>query len=170
MSDTRIDQDSFGVTRGGEHVLRYTLRNARGMTARLITYGATVTELLVPDRHGQLADVVLAWSDPVPHKPLSAVAEAVNAAREATDGLKPVWAIVQSSGARWLNELSPTPPPDDRAPSAAENRAMVYLALMAGADGVVYHAWNLPAIGQSGSCSPGSTCSSPPTATRCARC
>lgn len=61
MSDTRIDQDSFGVTRGGEHVLRYTLRNARGMTARLITYGATVTELLVPDRHGQLADVVLGF-------------------------------------------------------------------------------------------------------------
>ncbi len=99
-------------------------------------------------QYAELADVVLAWSDPVPHKPLSAVAEAVNAAREATDGLKPVWAIVQSSGARWLNELSPTPPPDDRAPSAAENRAMVYLALMAGADGVVYHAWNLPAIGQ----------------------
>ncbi|GEM_PF-6308678 len=98
--------------------------------------------------YAKLADVVLAWSDPVPHKPLTAVAEAVRAAREATNGLKPVWAIVQSSGTRWLNELSPTPPPDDRAPSADENRAMVYLALMAGADGVIYHAWNLPAVGQ----------------------
>jgi len=96
----------------------------------------------------QLADVVMAWSDPVPREPLTAVADAVYAAREAVGDRKPVWAIVQSSGYRWASELSPTPAPDGRAPTAAENRAMVYLALMAGADGIIYHAWGLPSIGQ----------------------
>ncbi len=33
------------------------------MTARIITYGATVTELLVADRHGQFADVVLGFDN-----------------------------------------------------------------------------------------------------------
>lgn len=37
------------------------LRNDRGMRARLITLGATLTELWVPDRNGDLADVVLGY-------------------------------------------------------------------------------------------------------------
>jgi aldose 1-epimerase len=56
-----IEKDSFGTTADGVAVERYTLRNARGMTARVITYGATLTELLVPDRNGRAADVVLGY-------------------------------------------------------------------------------------------------------------
>ncbi len=100
------------------------------------------------DQYAELADIVLAWSDPVPRWPITIVADAVETAREAVDGRKPVWAIIQSSGYRWLNEMSTTPVRDDRVPTPDENRAMVYLALMAGADGVVYHAFGMPAIGQ----------------------
>ena len=61
MNTIGIEKDRFGVTADGVAVDRYTLRNARGMTVRLITYGATVTELLVPDRNGKLADVALGF-------------------------------------------------------------------------------------------------------------
>ncbi len=58
-----IDTDAFGVTAGGQPVQRYTLRTASGATARIITYGATLTELPVPDAHGALADVVLGFDN-----------------------------------------------------------------------------------------------------------
>jgi aldose 1-epimerase len=57
----RVEKDSFATTADGITVDRYTLRNAHGMAVRLITYGATVTELLVPDRHGKIADVALGF-------------------------------------------------------------------------------------------------------------
>lgn len=62
MSDQDLAVDRFGTT-AGVAVERYTLRNASGLTARLITYGATVTELLVPDRQGRGDDVVLGFDN-----------------------------------------------------------------------------------------------------------
>lgn len=41
----------------------YSATNSQGMTARWITRGATLTHLMVPDRRGQLADVVLGFDD-----------------------------------------------------------------------------------------------------------
>ena len=58
-----IEQDVFGITADGVRVERYTLRNANGMTVRLIAYGATVTELCVPDREGKFDDVVLGFDN-----------------------------------------------------------------------------------------------------------
>jgi aldose 1-epimerase len=63
-----IEKDRFGVTADGTQVDRYTLRNARGMTVRLITFGATVTELWVPDRNGDRADVVLGFDGMEPYE------------------------------------------------------------------------------------------------------
>ncbi len=63
MNAPPIAKDRFGVTADGVPVNRYTLRNAHGMTVRLITYGATVTELLVPDRNGKPADVALGFDN-----------------------------------------------------------------------------------------------------------
>jgi len=40
-----------------------TLKNAKGATAKVITYGATLTELWVPDRTGKLGDVVLGFDN-----------------------------------------------------------------------------------------------------------
>jgi aldose 1-epimerase len=63
MTQLGIEKDRFGVTAGGEVVDRYTLRSAGGMTVRLITYGAAVSELWAPDRHGRAADVVLGFDN-----------------------------------------------------------------------------------------------------------
>jgi aldose 1-epimerase len=54
-------REDFGRTKGGEAVEVYTLRNRRGAEARVMTYGATVVSLKVPDRAGRFDDVVLGF-------------------------------------------------------------------------------------------------------------
>ncbi len=54
-----ITREDFGVAPSGEPVERYTLTNTRGMRMRVLTYGAVIQTLEVPDRHGELANVVL---------------------------------------------------------------------------------------------------------------
>ncbi len=60
---TRLTQDDFGRLPGGALVKRYTLTNGRGLLVRLINYGGIITEWHVPDRQGQLGDVVLGFDD-----------------------------------------------------------------------------------------------------------
>jgi aldose 1-epimerase len=56
-----ITSAPFGRTAAGEPVELYTLRNAGGLEARVITYGGTLVGLLAPDRDGRLADVLLGF-------------------------------------------------------------------------------------------------------------
>jgi aldose 1-epimerase len=61
----RVEERVFGrLSDGGgsREVRLYTLTNAKGMSAKITEYGATLTELWVPDRNGKLADVVLGYS------------------------------------------------------------------------------------------------------------
>ncbi|RZK62666.1 MAG: galactose mutarotase [Hymenobacter sp.] len=51
----------FGTAPDGTEIQLFTLHNAHGMQATISTYGGTLTSLLVPDRHGQLGDVVLGF-------------------------------------------------------------------------------------------------------------
>src|SRR5258708_654598 len=55
----RIEETAFGKMPDGTTVRLFTLRNSRGITAKVITYGAIVTELRVPDRHGAATNVLL---------------------------------------------------------------------------------------------------------------
>lgn len=45
----------------GEDVLQITLVGGRGLRAEILTYGARLAELWVPDRNGVLADIVLGF-------------------------------------------------------------------------------------------------------------
>lgn len=58
-----IEKERFGMTADGVPVDRYTLQNRNGMMVRLITLGATVTELWTRDRNGELADVALGYDE-----------------------------------------------------------------------------------------------------------
>ena len=58
-----VEKTSFGRLPDGSEVERYTLRNAKGAVAKIITYGATLTELWMPDRSGKNADVVLGFDN-----------------------------------------------------------------------------------------------------------
>jgi aldose 1-epimerase len=63
IAEAKVQRDSFGKTRDGRAVARYTLENDSGTQARIITYGGIITELLVKDRDGQLADIVLGFDN-----------------------------------------------------------------------------------------------------------
>ncbi len=54
-----IRKQPFGKTADGRAVDLYTLTNARGAEAGIITYGGIVVTLKVPDRKGVMGDVVL---------------------------------------------------------------------------------------------------------------
>ena len=58
-----ITHSDFGKTHNGEQVELYTLTNAHGLTAKIMTYGAIVTELHAPDKAGKNADVVLGFNN-----------------------------------------------------------------------------------------------------------
>jgi aldose 1-epimerase len=54
-----VTHQPYGKMPDGTAVELYTLTNAHGMHADIITYGGTVVRLTAPDRAGKLADVVL---------------------------------------------------------------------------------------------------------------
>jgi aldose 1-epimerase len=56
-----VTKKLFGNTRDNVPVDVFTLTNENGLIARVMTYGATLTELHVPDRSGKLGDVVLGF-------------------------------------------------------------------------------------------------------------
>jgi aldose 1-epimerase len=55
----KVQKQSFGKTADGTAVDLFVLTNASGATAKVMSYGVTITELHVPDRNGKLGDVVL---------------------------------------------------------------------------------------------------------------
>jgi aldose 1-epimerase len=63
---TSITKEKFGTADSGPYggkqkVWRYTMTNRNCMRVRVITYGATVQSISVPDRRGHLADVALGF-------------------------------------------------------------------------------------------------------------
>jgi len=57
-----VDRAPIGAATG-QPVERYTLRNAHGLSLQVLTYGAIISALELPDRDGKLADVVLGYGD-----------------------------------------------------------------------------------------------------------
>ena len=57
----------FGELADGTPIDAYTLTNAHNMTVRVLTYGGIVQMLRVPDRAGQVGDVVLGFDDLAPY-------------------------------------------------------------------------------------------------------
>jgi len=46
----------------GQEVFLYTLTNKNGLQAKITNWGATITELRVPDKDGKLDDITLGWN------------------------------------------------------------------------------------------------------------
>ncbi len=65
MSKTHppITKADFGQTADGKTVELYTLKNANGAEAKIMTYGGIVQSLSVPDKNGKLGDVVLGYDN-----------------------------------------------------------------------------------------------------------
>ena len=55
-----VAEDGFGEV-DGQKVIQYTLTNPNGMSVKILNYGGTVTDIMVPDRNGKFGDVVLGY-------------------------------------------------------------------------------------------------------------
>ena len=62
-----ITSQPFGETAEGTQIERYTLTNAHGLEAEIMTYGGTLIALRVPDRAGAFGDVVLGFDTLMPY-------------------------------------------------------------------------------------------------------
>jgi aldose 1-epimerase len=56
-----VSQAPYGITKDGRQVTQVTLKNDRGMKVRFISYGAIVTDVVVPDAMGRAANVALGF-------------------------------------------------------------------------------------------------------------
>jgi aldose 1-epimerase len=57
----RLERASAGQLADGTPIEAFTLSNASGLSARVLSYGATLQSVLMPGRDGTLADVVLGY-------------------------------------------------------------------------------------------------------------
>ncbi|MEZ6092928.1 MAG: aldose epimerase family protein [Pirellulaceae bacterium] len=59
MQERAIEQEGYGKTKNGDDVTLFTITNKNGFVLKMIDYGATVVSLEVPDKEGELANIVL---------------------------------------------------------------------------------------------------------------
>lgn len=58
-----IQKKIFGETSEGKEVELYTFNNENGVELKVMTYGATIISLKVPDKNGQLGDIILGYDN-----------------------------------------------------------------------------------------------------------
>ena len=54
-----VTKSLYGKLPDGTEIDQYTLTNAGGLKVKIITYGATITDVEMPDRNGKLENVTL---------------------------------------------------------------------------------------------------------------
>ncbi len=59
----KIEKKDFGKTKDGKVCSLYTLTNKNGMSVSLTDFGATIVSVIVPDKDGNMKDVVLGYDD-----------------------------------------------------------------------------------------------------------
>ncbi len=59
----KVTQRPYGKTADGKSVTEFTCRNSAGNVMKLITYGATMTSLEIPDRNGKRENIILTCPD-----------------------------------------------------------------------------------------------------------
>lgn len=57
-----IKSNNFGKTKGGQEVLQYTLTNDQGSHVSILNYGGTISEIVVPDKDGNMENVVFGFN------------------------------------------------------------------------------------------------------------
>jgi len=62
-SSSPIQKEEFGKTAGGETVNLYTIKNANGLEIKVSELGATLVSLKVPDREGNIEDIILGFDN-----------------------------------------------------------------------------------------------------------
>ncbi len=105
----RIEEATFGNTADGAVVKLFTLRNAHGISAKIMSYGATMIELRVPDRNGAAVNVILGADNletylkgfPASAAVIGRVANRIAKARFSLDGVE--YKLAANNGANHLH-------------------------------------------------------------------
>ena len=58
-----MKKESFGTGRHGEAVSVYMLENKSGAVVRVTDYGAALVSIIVPDKNGNMQDVLLGYDN-----------------------------------------------------------------------------------------------------------
>ncbi|MDO6412838.1 aldose epimerase family protein [Sphingomonas sp. BIUV-7] len=58
-----VHREAAGTLKDGTAIEAVTLSNGKGVSARILSYGATLQALKSPDRDGKIADIVLGYDD-----------------------------------------------------------------------------------------------------------
>ncbi len=115
------------------------LRAAYDLICQLDPHHPTFQVLCVPGqnhRYYEVTDILGVDPYPVPRHPVTMVGDWLGTARHAMWGAKPLWCVPQIFC--WANY---TRNPKDREPTFAEKRAMVFLALVHRAQGLVCYSY-----------------------------
>ncbi len=63
QNNPTIESRSFGNLPDGQEIEEYTLKNSSGIEMSVITYGGIIRTLMLPDKNGDMADVVLGYDN-----------------------------------------------------------------------------------------------------------
>ncbi len=58
-----VEKSSYGKLPDGTEIGQYTLVNSNGLSCKVITFGAIITELRAPDSTGKMGDIVLGFDN-----------------------------------------------------------------------------------------------------------
>lgn len=94
--------------------------------------------------YAPFCDVLMPWTEPEPVGDLRSVDSLLQAAVAACSARKPVWPLIQMTGAAYADDTRLDPEGNGRPPTPAEYRCMAYLALARGAKGLFSYAYRLP--------------------------
>lgn len=98
--------------------------------------------------YGASNDIAIAWTEPSPPGELSQMAKRIQQARSIIAPQKLIWVQVPIAGAGHIRDARLDAAGAGRAPTAAEYRAMVHLAIVCGAKGIVSYAYRIPGSAQ----------------------
>ncbi len=62
-----VTKEVFGMTKCGKQIYKYYISGSKGLKAGVINYGAVLVNLFVPDKNGEMADVVLGYDTLEPY-------------------------------------------------------------------------------------------------------
>ena len=60
-----ITKENWGQTQCGKEIFLYTIKNSKGAYVKLGSVGAAIQSVVVPDKDGNMADVVIGYNDPL---------------------------------------------------------------------------------------------------------
>lgn len=66
-TNENVERQLFGVLPDGTEVFSYTLKNINGLEMKVINYGGIITSLSVPDKDGNIEDIVMGHNELAPY-------------------------------------------------------------------------------------------------------